>query len=280
MDWWGLIDNARFLDRFTVIPELAYSLRQLRAGVTNVARVRRSNDNTELDFTASHITDGTLLSWVGAGNGFVTTLYQQSVNRPTLHATQTVPTNQPQLVANGALVMTNGRPAMRFNGTGTRLGIPVGSGVTMNNFNVIVVCKSDITTAGLGFALADPNRIYVPGIGGTPNSMNVGYASNGAAFMFGGVGITNQVLLQLNANATQANAWRNGVASTPVASSSAVDLLGDANLSIGATFKTSAGGAGTTYWNGTFQEVIFYTSAQTALVAAHAAAVNSYYNIY
>lgn len=278
MDWWGLIDNARFLDRFTVIPELAYSLRQLRAGVTNVARVRRSNDNTELDFTASHITDGTLLSWVGAGNGFVTTLYQQSVNRPTLHATQTVPTNQPQLVANGALVMTNGRPAMRFNGTGTRLGIPVGSGVTMNNFNVIVVCKSDITTAGLGFALADPNRIYVPSVNG--NAMNVGYAGSSAAFTFGSVGITNQVLLQLNANAAQANAWRNGVASTPVASSSAVDLLGDANLSIGAAFKASAGGAGTNYWNGTFQEVIFYTSTQTALVAAHAAAINSYYNIY
>ena len=55
----------------------AYSLRQLKTGVTNVVRVRRS-DNAESDFTADEITDGTLTTWTGANDGFVTTLYEQS----------------------------------------------------------------------------------------------------------------------------------------------------------------------------------------------------------
>ena len=44
----------------------AYSLRQLKKGVTYVVRIRRSGDLAESDFTAAEITDGTLLSWVTA----------------------------------------------------------------------------------------------------------------------------------------------------------------------------------------------------------------------
>jgi len=45
---------------------LAFSLRDLGLGnVTNVVSVRRSSDNTEQDFTATEITDGTLLDFVG-----------------------------------------------------------------------------------------------------------------------------------------------------------------------------------------------------------------------
>jgi len=46
----------------------AYSLRSLSKDTTDVVRVRRSVDNAEADFTASDITDGTLLSWVGGQN--------------------------------------------------------------------------------------------------------------------------------------------------------------------------------------------------------------------
>ena len=55
----------------------AYSLRKLRTGVTNVISVRRSSDNAELDFTADEIIDGTLTTWVGANNGFITRIYDQ-----------------------------------------------------------------------------------------------------------------------------------------------------------------------------------------------------------
>ena len=67
----------------------AYSLRQLRTGVTNVVRVRRDNDDAEDDFTATEVSDGTLAAWVGAGNnGFVRTWYDQSGNN--YHAGQPI----------------------------------------------------------------------------------------------------------------------------------------------------------------------------------------------
>ena len=53
----------------TATAAAAYSLRNLKTSYTgSVIRVRRSVDNAEADFTASDITDGTLLSWVGGQN--------------------------------------------------------------------------------------------------------------------------------------------------------------------------------------------------------------------
>jgi hypothetical protein len=55
-----------------------------------------------------------LLSFVGSGNGFVTTWYDQSGNGR--NATQTDPTLQPRIVSNGAIVTENGRPVVSFDG--------------------------------------------------------------------------------------------------------------------------------------------------------------------
>jgi hypothetical protein len=94
----------------------AYSLRQLRTGVTSVVRVRRSSDNTEADFTAAQISDGSLVAWVGAGNnGFVRTWYDQSGANQ--HAAQTTNGEQPQIVSSGALITDSGRPVISLNGS-------------------------------------------------------------------------------------------------------------------------------------------------------------------
>ena len=45
----------------------AYSLRKIANATTSVIKVRRSSDNTEQDFTASEIIDGTLTTFTGAG---------------------------------------------------------------------------------------------------------------------------------------------------------------------------------------------------------------------
>jgi len=90
----------------------AYSLRPLSKSTTSVIRVRRSSDNTEQDFTAKQITDGTLVSFCGTSNGHVATLYDQSGNG--LHATQTVAAEQPKIVAGGTLLKQDGKPAVVF----------------------------------------------------------------------------------------------------------------------------------------------------------------------
>jgi hypothetical protein len=56
-----------------------------------------------------------LLAHVGAGSGFVTTLYDQSGNAR--NARQTPPDEQPRIVSNGAIETQNGRPVVRFDGT-------------------------------------------------------------------------------------------------------------------------------------------------------------------
>lgn len=117
----GSAASSSILDRLSVSSSAAYSLRKLRNAYTgNAIRVRRSSDNAEADigFTTSGDLDTVaLLAHCGAGNGFVTTWYDQSGNAR--NATQTTAGAQPQIVNNGVLEIANGKPAIRFNGSNT-----------------------------------------------------------------------------------------------------------------------------------------------------------------
>lgn len=94
----------------------AYSLRSLNLQLSNVVKVRRSNDNMESDFSANEITNGTLAAWVGAGNnGFVVTWYDQTGNGNNL--TQSTTTAQPIIVDNGNVVQGNSKPSIDFSST-------------------------------------------------------------------------------------------------------------------------------------------------------------------
>ena len=107
---------APVLGRLSVSPAAAYSLRRLSASATKAIQVRRSSDNTTLDigFVGSNFDVASLLAFVGAGNGFVTTWYDQvgSVN-----ATQATALSQPRIVNGGTIVVDSGMPAIEFLGT-------------------------------------------------------------------------------------------------------------------------------------------------------------------
>lgn len=249
----------------------AYSLRQLRTGVTSVVRVRRSSDNTEADFTATQVTDGTLTSWVGGGNnGFVRTWYDQSGNNR--HATQTGSTDQPRVVIAGSLVQTNSRPAVDFDGSNDRMDVPT-IAFNMNAVTVNIVCKTDAVNASFAFASPDNNRMYVPFV--SSGSYSVGYDDSATKFAFGGTAITSQYLVQLAAGSSTVNAWRNNTASTSATPSSAPEVGN--SISIGSYKQGSAAG---NFWDGTIQEIIFYTSDQTSNRAGIASNINGHYAIY
>jgi len=95
----------------------AYSLRYLSSAYGGaVVRVRRDSDNLEQDFTPSQITDGTLLTFIGVNNGYISIWYDQSGN--TINANQTTVTSQP-LIVNGGILTTEpdfGNNAMYFDG--------------------------------------------------------------------------------------------------------------------------------------------------------------------
>lgn len=97
----------------------AYSLRYLSSAFVgnDVVLVRRSSDNAELGFTPTEITNGTLTTWVGAGNdGFIKTWYDQSGNSN--DGTQTVLASQPLIVNAGVLESESdfGNNAIYFDG--------------------------------------------------------------------------------------------------------------------------------------------------------------------
>lgn len=101
------------LDSYTAA--VGYSLRKLRTAYSGSAvRVRRSSDNAEQDigFASGSLDTASLLSFCGAGNGFVTTWYDQVGST---NATQATAGSQPQIVDAGSLIVSEfSKPAIRI----------------------------------------------------------------------------------------------------------------------------------------------------------------------
>ena len=118
----------------------AYSLRKLRSAYTGSAiRVRRSSDNTEqnIGFTGNELDTTALLSFCGAGNGFVTTWYDQSGSGN--NATQTTQANQPQIVSSGVVILVNSKAALKFDGSSQT--VRTNSSVISTDFSVFGVAQ-------------------------------------------------------------------------------------------------------------------------------------------
>jgi hypothetical protein len=101
----------------------AYSLRKLRTAYTgNAITVRRSSDNTSQNIgfdVNGNLDTASLLSFVGAGNGFISVWFDQSGNSK--NASQPALANQPYIVNNGSLVTDGGKPSVLFNNVNTSI---------------------------------------------------------------------------------------------------------------------------------------------------------------
>ena len=116
----------------------AYSLRKLSSTYNGSAiRVRRSSDNAETDigFVNNELDTASLLSFCGAGNGFVTTWYDQSGNA--INATQATSASQPQIVNLGVINLQGTKPAILFDGSTNSLFFsPLLTVSTLSNFSI------------------------------------------------------------------------------------------------------------------------------------------------
>lgn len=132
----NLVSYTGVLDLLTVSAVAAYSLRRTRGAYTGPSiRVRRNNDNAELDigFTSAGTLDTVaLLAFIGAFSGFVTTWYDQSGNSRT--AVQVTNASQARIVNAGVVETTNGQPGVNFTVGGgyTLSGIAASSTLTFN----------------------------------------------------------------------------------------------------------------------------------------------------
>ena len=107
-------------------------------------RVRRSSDDTELDIAASvdGIDSASLLTFVGAGSGYVTKIYDQSGNGN--HATQSTASYQPRIVNAGTIETdSNGDYSIYYDGTDDRLDVTDNSGLDINSGGLSGVVKYD-----------------------------------------------------------------------------------------------------------------------------------------
>ena len=91
----------------------AYALVNLTdSWATNdVVLVRRDSDNAELGFTADELSDGTLEAWVGAGDGFVKTWYDQSGNAININIATNA--DQSKIVEGGVIITDNGNVSLK-----------------------------------------------------------------------------------------------------------------------------------------------------------------------
>ena len=138
-----LLDDAAFSSH-----QIVLSVRRLKTAYTgNCMEVRRSSDNAtqNIGFLNNYLDTVSLLSFVGAGSGFVRTWYDQSGNgRDYIQNTNA---NQPRIVNAGSLETQNGKAAVRFDGSTSRLASAADYTLTRDQSAYIVNAPANNITA-------------------------------------------------------------------------------------------------------------------------------------
>jgi len=267
---------AALLDQFSGA-DAAYSLRNL-VGTSNpaVVRVRRDNDDAEQDFTATEVSDGTLATWVGAGNdGFVQTWYDQSGNSSDV--TQSSYGLQPQIVDNGSIITENSKPAIYFNSSllGSTSLIDVTQDLSM--FTVISPQTNPATEDGVWGQFSSELNSF-------NNYVAYGFRSGGyftrlvttTSLAVNGFDTTSQsqsLVSDVVKWSTLTNTFTvNGIVGT--------DLnLGRSEISV-VSIALGARPTANLFTQINLQEVVLYASDQSVSRAAIEANINAHYSIY
>lgn len=234
----------------------AYSLRALNGGDPMVARVRRSSDDAEKDFTASDVSGGALVDWVGSvSDGFVTSWYDQSGNDN--HATQSTASSQPKIVDGGTLV-SNG---IEFDGVDDTLELT--TTFSMSGTSIFAVSKDTGGTFNAiiggrdGLSNQRVFRTY------NQNDWRAVNSTDGFDFYKGGKLFVN---------------GQDGA--TTSFSATSLNLAFAYSSSFPYNYDSISTNAQTRVWNGVISEIIVYDSDQSANRAAIETNINNYYDIY
>jgi len=244
----------------------AYSLRSLTGGDPDVVRVRRdtgggAGDNDEEDFTASGISSGALVDFVGSGNdGFVSKWYDQSGNGR--DAVQPTSGSQPKIVSSGSLVVLSGVPAISFDDSFFVAGLAFSPS---GDFLAVTVSK-----------LSSGNLIDTRD--GASDGFFIQQGGSDVRYRYNGDGSINvsgndqHIVATAELNGTTLTAYKNG--SSAGTDTVTAGLLTVVPVSIG---KVSFSGANTL--TGSVQEIILYDTDKSANRATLETNIISHYGI-
>jgi hypothetical protein len=251
----------------------AYSLRKLRTGYYGFAiRVRRSSDNLEQDI--SFKADGTLdtaslLAFVGSGNGFVTTWYDQSGNNRNI--TQSTSADQPQIVNNGVVyVDSNNKPRVRgYVNSATNLSLSISS--TSQPVTVFGVVNYSSLTIPYTYPYAlNLSTLQLPIIS----------AENGYARIYAGSNLVNSTLLSINTNYLSYGLLNSGSSQVGINNTINTGNAGDGSINVVNQIRLFNAANNGAALNGYLSEVIIYFSNQSTNRTGISSNINSYYSIY
>lgn len=242
----------------------AYSLRELtwQHADKPVVRVRRSSDNSEQDFTASQVTNGTLATFCMSGDGFVQTWYDQSGNEK--HATQTSTESQPSIVSSGNVVSTNSKPAIVFS---SKFMISAPTLPTIPQKLSFVLVHDPLSSVSTGQApisfgggSRDNGIIIQQNVGLQPTSPKIGYP-------------LSQSLILYEQNTAADYLYLNQTL-TPVSQISTISNSYVGSFNIGRRALSSI------YMSTSIQEIIIYSIPVFSFQEELRSNINSYYSIY
>ena len=262
--------GALLLDTYTGAA-VAYSLRKLRTAYSgNAIRVRRSSDNAEQDFgfVANDLDTASLLTFCGAGNGFITTWYDQSGNAN--NSVQSTAVNQCQIVSSGALILDANTGKITSTWTNDRYTLASGISANTKYLSVSMFRRggtsSDILThlgnsastnptpllwfgAGSGYSI----RSYMPSLLSFQNFSTVGRC----------------IITSLKDGSNLKVAYRNGTQLTTTATQAPT-----------ATTLNTFGQVSAFFTSGQYQEYIYWNSEQSANRVGIETNINTYWNAY
>ena len=270
---YNCVKSGSFVGLLDLYPNAsaAYSLRKLRADYEGDAiEVRRSvglpvnqnigfNSDGELDTAA-------LLAFVGSGDGFVVTWYDQSGGGN--DAMQVEGSRQPKIVSSGVIELENGKPCAVFDGVNDYLesqnsfNEPIASFVSVyknyqNDNNRPFGVRDSLASSNKNtFAITSANSLVFDG-----------------AFLAGSIAATiSQKITYAQKSTTNAESYINGVENN----NSSISL----NNTIGLFNIGNPHGALNLEFNGSFQMGIFYPTDQSANRKAIETNINNFYNVY
>tara|TARA_R110002095_G_scaffold82797_1_gene71939 strand:+ start:210 stop:1025 length:816 start_codon:yes stop_codon:yes gene_type:complete len=238
---------------------VAYSLRQLDSTYTGSAiRVRRSSDNVEQDigFTNNVLDTASLLTFVGSGDGFVDTWYDQSGNAKDM--TQATASKQSKIVSSGVVELDNGKPCLLFDGSNDEMNAVLASPLAqpntyayVANYSGVLSSSTNTSARNLIYEVGGSVRLYsgasvLSNLNATPQKIAFALFDN-----------TNSYL-SVNASANYT-----GTAGTQ--SQESIRLFRDSNAGIG---------------NGKVQSFIVYNSDKSAIKTDFITNLNDYYGAY